>query len=421
MAILASPLTDRHEASASARTRAGKRRSVVAEWFAHPHADFYLVLVSAALLTVLGAMMVLSASSVNAFAAHGNAYYWFGRQLVFIVVGVVAARWLSRRSRVTLSVLAWVSMAVAFVLQLLTFSPFGVSVNGNLNWVQLGPEFARFQPSEFAKFALVLWAADVFARKAKLIGDPRHLLIPFLPVSLAFVAMVAVHKDLGTAVLLGAIIVAVLWFVGARWSVMLSIFTVIGAGVLVLIYTSPNRMGRLSGFLNPDADPLGANHQPIQAAVALANGGWLGLGLGASRQKWGSLAEAHTDYILAVTGEELGFIGLFVVLALFATFGFAGFRIAMRSTDRFARFAAAGVTSWLMFQALVNILVVLRCLPVAGVPLPFLSYGGSAMIASLCGVGVLLACARWEPGASPPPPRDAAELTAVVSTDGRAK
>ena len=413
MAILASPSSDRRE----------KRRSLVAEWFAHPHADYYLVLVPTLLLLALGAMMVLSASSVDAYAQHdGDAYYWVKRQLIFAGIGAALAFGISRLSRGALGVCAWAALAVAFVLQLLTFSPLGVNVHGNLNWVQLGPEYARVQPAEFVKLAIVMWGADVFARKAKLLGDTRHLLVPFLPVGLVFIAMVMLDGDLGTAMLLGAIVVAILWFVGARWKVLASMFTFIGIGVVALVLTSPNRMARIFGFLDQDADPFGTNHQPIQAAVALASGGWWGVGLGASRQKWGGLAEAHTDYILAVTGEELGFIGVLIVLSLFVTFGYAGLRIAMRSTDRFARFAAAGVTSWIIVQALVNILVVLRWLPVLGVPLPFLSYGGSAMIANLCGVGVLLACARQEPGANGLAARhEGPGLTAVVSAEGRAR
>lgn len=185
---------------------------------------------------------------------------------------------------------------------------------------------------------------------------------------------------------------------------------------MTLVATSANRLDRIVGFLNPDSDPLGTNHQPIRAMFALASGGWWGLGLGASRQKWGGLVEAHTDYILAVIGEELGLVGVIIVLALFLTLGFAGFRIAMRQTSAFTRYAAAGITAWLMLEALVNILVVLRLLPVIGLPLPFLSYGGSAMLANLAGVGVLLACARQEPGAKQQRRRRAgAQVTAVVA------
>ncbi len=399
MAILASPLSDRNGASQHAATKVVTRRSLVGEWFAHPQADFYLVIVPAVLLLALGLMMVLSASSVLALAADGDAYSYVKRQAVFLVIGGVIAFVATRLSNRMLSVLAWVGLAGVFFMQLLTFSPLGVSVNGNRNWVQFGADFARFQPGEFAKLVIVLWAADVLARKDKLLNQTKHLLIPFLPVALVLIGLVVMQGDRGTGALLGAIVVVMLWVVGARWRVLGSLFAVVGVAVLTLIATSANRLQRIMGFLNPDSDPLGANHQPIRAMYALASGGWWGMGLGASRQKWGGLVEAHTDYILAVIGEELGLVGVLIVLALFLTMAFAGFRIAMRQTSNFLRYAAAGITGWLMIQALVNILVVLRLLPVIGVTLPFLSYGGSSMLANLIGLGVLLSCARQEPDA----------------------
>jgi len=377
------------------------RRSLVAEWFAHPDADFYLVLAPAVLLLVVGIMEVLSASSVYAYVHTQDAYYFVKRQAVFLVVGAVAAFGITRLSAARLRAISWVGLAGVFVLELLTFTPLGVGVNGNRNWVQLGTSFLQLQPSELAKLVLIVWGADVFARKhrGKLLADTRHILVPFLPVTAVFILMVAVQGDLGTALLLAMIAVAMLWFAGAPWKTLGLLFVVAGVGVLTLVATSANRMSRIFGFLNQNADQLGTNQQPIRAMYALATGGWWGLGLGASRQKWGGLVEAHTDYILAVVGEELGLVGVLVVFALFVTLGVAGFRIALRSTDKFSQWAAAGVTVWIMAQALVNILVVFRLLPVVGVTLPFMSYGGSSLVASMCGLGVLLACARREPEA----------------------
>ncbi|HRA74939.1 MAG TPA: putative lipid II flippase FtsW [Propionicimonas sp.] len=370
------------------------------EWLGHPLASYYLVLVPVLLLLALGTMMVLSASSVYAFVRYDDAYYFLKRHLVFLVAGGVAA-WLLRRMSVPkLRVLGWVAIVVAFVLQLITFTAAGFSKNGNRNWVELGFGLGRVQPSEFAKLAIVLWGADVLARKHRLLSQPKHLLVPFVPVTVVLIGLVMLGGDLGTALILGAIMIAVLWFVGASWRLIGSILGVVGVAVLGLVLTSSNRMGRILGFFNQDLDPLGVNHQPIRAMFALASGGWAGLGLGASRQKWGGLVESHTDYVLAVIGEELGLIGTLAVLGLFLVIGYAGFRIAMRSTDKFSRYAAAGVTCWLMIQTLMNIGVVLRMLPVLGVPLPLLSYGGSALIANLCGIGVLLACARQEPAAA---------------------
>lgn len=396
MAIQTSPAVDRR-GTGPGTAAAGRRRSLVVEWLAHPQASFYLVLVPAVLLLALGLMMVLSASSVYAFVRFDDAYYFVKRQLIFLVIGGVAAFILARRSPQQLKIFGWLMVVAALVLQLLTFTPLGFTNNGNTNWVQFGTAMFRIQPSEFAKLAIVVWGADVFARKHKRLSDPRHLLIPFVPVSAILIGLVVLQSDLGTGLIMGALVLAALWYVGASWKV---IAALVGSVVLVvgaLVVTTPYRMTRILGFFNQDLDPLGVNHQPIKAIFALASGGWWGLGLGASRQKWGALVESHTDYVLAVIGEELGLVGTLLVLGLFLVLGYAGFRIAMRSDIRFCRYAAAGVTSWFMIQALVNIAVVLRMMPVLGVPLPLLSYGGSALMANLMALGVLLACARQEP------------------------
>ncbi|MCE1173439.1 MAG: putative lipid II flippase FtsW, partial [Propionibacteriales bacterium] len=298
-----------------------------------------------------------------------------------------------------LKMVGWALIFGSLLLQILTFTPLGFSNNGNTNWVQFGSPWFRIQPSELAKLAIVMWGADIMARKGKRLVDPRQLLIPFLPMSLLLIVLVVLQDDLGTGMIMGALVLTTLWYVGASLKVIGGVIGTVALGVLVLVAASPNRMSRIFGFLNPSADPLGVNHQPITAIVALASGGWWGLGLGASRQKWGGLVESHTDYVFAVIGEELGLVGTLIVLALFLALGYAGFRIAMRSDDKFSRYTAAGVTSWFMIQALLNIAVVLRMVPVLGVPLPFLSYGGSALLANLMALGVLLACARNEPEA----------------------
>lgn len=395
MAILASPIVDRR-GTGPKTPEEGRRRSLVVEWLAHPQASFYLVLVPAVLLLALGVMMVLSASSVYAFVRYDDAYYFVKRQVLFLVAGSVAAFILAQRSPKQLKVIAWLLVVAAMLLQLLTFTPLGFSNNGNTNWLRIG-SVSIGQPSELAKLAIVLWSSDIFARKHKSLTDPRHLLIPFLPVSLILIGLVALQADLGTAMIMGALVLAALWYVGASWKVIGAILGGVTLAVVALVISTPYRMTRILGFFNQDLDPLGVNHQPIKAIFALASGGWWGLGLGASRQKWGGLVESHTDYVLAVIGEELGLVGTLVVLCLFLILGYAGFRIAMRSDIRFCRYAAAGITSWFMIQALVNIAVVLRMIPVMGVPLPLLSYGVSALVANLMALGVLLSCARQEP------------------------
>lgn len=397
MAILASPIVDRHgtdKAPADQRRRTG----LVVEWLAHPQASFYLVLIPTVVLLALGVVMVLSASSVYAFTQWHDAYYFVKRQLVFLALGGAMAVVLVRLSPSRLKLVAWGLLAGSLLLQLLTFTPLGHSMNGNTNWVHFGTWFG-VQPSELAKLAIVMWGADVLARKHKKLSDPRHLLVPFLPVSLLLIALVVLQDDLGTGMIMGALVLLTLWYVGASPKVILGLIATVGAGVVVMVFASQNRMNRIFGFFNPSLDTYGVNHQPAKAIYALATGGWWGVGLGAGRQKWSGLVESHTDYVLAVIGEELGLVGTLIVLALFLALGYAGFRIALRSDDRFCRYLAAGITSWFMVQALLNIAVVLRLVPVLGVPLPLLSYGGSALMANLMALGVLLACARNEPDA----------------------
>lgn len=364
-----------------------------------PLTSYHLVLGSAALLLIVGVMMVLSASSVNAYLSHGDSYFYIKRQVIFLAVGLGGAFTIMKSPPATLRVLGWFGLAVAMVLLILTYTPLGISVNGNRNWLYLGSSLFSIQPAEFAKLAMIVWGADLLARKYRLLDQPKHLLVPFLPVSGILVLLVLFQGDAGTAVVMAVIAAGMLWIVGAPLRVLLALAATGVAGVIGIFITSSVRMRRLAAFLDPTLDVDGANHQSNAGMFAIASGGWWGVGLGASRQKWGSLPEAHTDFIFAVLGEEFGLFGSLVVLAMIGILGYAGIRIAMRADDPFVRYAAGGVTIWFMVQALINLAVVLRLLPIAGVPLPLLSYGGSALVANLLAIGVLLACARREPEA----------------------
>jgi cell division protein FtsW len=364
-----------------------------------PLTSYHLVLGSVALLLIVGIMMVLSASSVNAYLTHGDSYFYVKRQVIFLGVGVLGAFTIMKLPQSTLRLLSWFGVGIATVLLILTYTPLGISVNGNRNWLYLGSSLFSIQPAEFAKLAMILWGADVLARKYRLLDQPKHLLVPFLPVSGILVLLVLFQGDAGTAVVMAVIATGILWIVGAPLRVLLALASTGVAGVIGIFVTSSVRMRRLAAFLDPTLDADGANHQANAGMFAIASGGWWGVGLGASRQKWGSLPEAHTDFIFAVLGEEFGLCGSLVVLAMIGILGYAGIRIAMRADDLFVRYAAAGITTWFMVQALINLAVVLRLLPIAGVPLPLLSYGGSALVANLLAVGVLLACARREPEA----------------------
>jgi cell division protein FtsW len=341
--------------------------------------------------------MVLSASSVSAYLNFDDAYYYVKRQGVFLIMGLVGAVALTRVPQGVLRVLGWVGVALAAVLLILTYTALGFASGGNRNWIDLG--FTSIQPSEFAKLAMIIWGADVLARKDKLLEQPRHLLFPYLPVCLVLILLVVFQGDAGTAVVMASIMVGVLFIVGAPMRVLAALGLCAIGGVVTLFVTSPVRMRRLAAFLDPTADLNGANDQANAGMWAIASGGWWGLGLGGSRQKWGGLPVAHSDFIFAVIGEELGLFGSLMVLGLILVLGYAGLRIATRSDEPFRRYAAGGVTVWFMVQALINLAVVLRLLPIAGVPLPLVSYGGSALIANLLALGVLLSCARHEPDA----------------------
>ncbi|MDN5803265.1 MAG: FtsW/RodA/SpoVE family cell cycle protein, partial [Microlunatus sp.] len=274
-----------------------------------PLTSYHLVLGASSMLLLLGMMMVLSASSVSAYLNFDDSYYYVKRQAVFGLVGLIGAFGLSRLSHGVLRVLSWVGVGLAAVLLILTYTPLGVASGGNRNWLDLGPSFLTIQPAEFAKFAMVIWGAEVLARKHKLLDQPRHLLIPYLPVSLMLILLVVFQGDAGTAVVMAAIMVGVLFIVGTPMRVLAALgFCAVG-GVVTLFVTNAERMRRLAAFLDPSADLGGANDQANAGMWAIASGGWWGLGLGASRQKWGGLPEAHNDFIFAVIGEEFGLFG----------------------------------------------------------------------------------------------------------------
>jgi cell division protein FtsW len=363
---------------------------------ASPMAPFYFIVTSVAVLVGVGFLMVLSASSVVAQVEKGDPYYYTVRHFGFLVAGVVAALILSRIKPAHLRRLGWPAWALAVGLLILVVL-FGAEINGNRNWLQLGP--IQFQPAEFAKLALVVWCGTVFHIKRGRLHEPAQLAIPLVPLGGLILALVLAGRDLGTGLIIGVMLALVLFFVGASMRVLVPL----GAAALVLvgllIYGSGNRMDRIAIFLNPESN-TDLSSQPMAALYALASGGWWGLGLGASRQKWGGLKTgAHTDYIFAVIGEELGLFGVLLIIALFALLGWAGLEVAMRSDAMFNKVVAAGITGWLLIQAVINIFVVLHLLPVLGVPLPFVSNGGSALLASLMAVGVLLALARDTPDA----------------------
>jgi cell division protein FtsW len=364
-----------------------------------PLTSYHLIVGCTTLLLTLGLVMVLSASSVLAYREYHNSFAIFQKQAIWAVVGVPAMWGVSRLPVRWFRIAAVPLLIGAIGLLCLVLVPgIGYSVNGNQNWINFGGPF-RVQPSEAAKLALVIWSADVLARKQPLLTQWKHLLFPVLPVTGLLVLLVMLGNDLGTDIILMAIAGALLYVVGAPARLFALLGSIAVSGVVFLSVASPHRLDRFQSWLHPNADTLGSGYQAIQGRFALGSGGWWGLGLGAGREKWGWLPEAHTDFIFAVIGEELGLIGTLAVLILFALVVYAGIRIALRSQDTFVRLAAGGATAWITVQALVNIGAVLGLLPIAGVPLPLVSYGGSALLPTLVALGMLLAFARAEPGA----------------------
>jgi cell division protein FtsW len=342
-------------------------------------------------------MEVMSASSVDGYVHHGNSYYWFLRQLTWVVLGLPVAFLATRLPHRVVRALAWPALAVAVALLCLTQTSLGVTVNGNKNWLALGPVVV--QPAEVAKLAMISWCADVYGRKFRLLGDWKHTLVPVAPVAGIVIGLVLLGGDLGTALVLMAIVLGMLWVVGAPGRLFVGSFLIVGVFALYLATTNKERLTRLTTFADPFKDFQGAGWQSAHGLFAMSSGGVFGKGIGASQQKWGSLPEAHTDFIFAVLGEELGLVGTLLVLALFLTIAYTGIRIAVRTRDPFVRFMSAGITIWLTAQMMLNVGMVLALLPVIGLPLPLVSYGGSALLPSLVALGLLVSFARSEPGA----------------------
>ena len=361
-----------------------------------PLTPYYLLLGSSLLLLAIGLLMVTSSSSVFAYKRFDDSYAIVKRQLMWVAIGLPAAYIASRLPLAFIRRLAWPAFGVAVVLLILVQVPgLGIEVNGNQNWLGIGS--FRVQPSEVAKLAVILWGAHLYASKERLLGRTRHLIVPVVPGVGLVIGLVVMGRDLGTALVLGAILMALLWVVGMPFKYFALGASVLGSLALVAAWTSPVRMQRLTNFVDPLKDYHGSGWQPAHGLYALATGRWFGKGIGDSTQKWGDLPEAHTDYIFAVLGEELGLVGTLLVVALFCAIAYAAIRIARQSDEPFVRYASFGIVAWLVGQMIINVGMVLALLPVIGIPLPLISYGGSALVPSLVALGLLVGFARREP------------------------
>ncbi len=363
-----------------------------------PLTSYYLLIGASVLLLTIGLIMVLSASSVWSFENHdGDAYAVVKRQFMWVAIGLPCAWLASRVSHQWVRRLAYPAFSVSLILLLLT-ALIGVERNGNTNWLGVGP--LVIQPSEIAKLSLVIWAAHIYANKDRRLGNLHQIMVPVVPGMLLATGLVIVGKDLGTALVLFAILIGMLWVVGAPMRFFALVTSVVSVGVFALATTSPERFARITTFVDPLKNFHDTGWQPAHALFAVSSGGLFGEGIGASQQKWGTLPYPHTDFIFAVLGEELGLAGTLLVVGLFLTIAFAALRVARETADPFVRYATFGIVVWLLGQMIINVGMVLALLPVIGIPLPLLSYGGSSLLPTLAALGLLVGFARREPAAA---------------------
>ncbi|WP_184840708.1 FtsW/RodA/SpoVE family cell cycle protein [Allocatelliglobosispora scoriae] len=377
-----------------------------------PLASYYLLLASAGLLLIIGLTMVFSATSITSFVETRSAYGDVIQQFGAAVVGLIAFWICQRLPRRTFRGLARLALGTSIgllaILDLINLLAGSSKINApklgpfvaHELWLNVGP--VQLQPSELAKFALVIWGADVLVRKGEQIGRLRELATPLFPVVGLLFVLVG-YNDLGTMLTILIIFVSMLWVAGVRFRVFGTMILVALAGVAALVMAPGKgyRFGRLTAFLHPElCNQMEECYQITQGKLALLDGGWFGAGLGQSVFKWGRLPENRNDFIFAIIAEELGVVGCVMVLVLFGVLGYTGLRIASRVPDPFRRIAATAVTLWLLGQALINIGGVVGLLPVTGLVLPFISYGGSALVVSMGAVGMLASFARAEPEAA---------------------
>jgi cell division protein FtsW len=362
--------------------------------------EFLLIASAALLLTGFGLVMVLSATSAT--DGGQNPFDHVLKQGIFAVIGIPLMFVLSRAPMQFWKRIAWPVLIFATLFQLLVYVPgLGIESYGNRNWVQIAG--FQFQPAEFLKLALALWMATVLYRKRRLLTSWKHVFIPVVPVAVIVIGTVLGGKDLGTVMILVLVVLGALFFAGIK----LRMFIVPAVLSLVVVLASAlgseNRMARIANLFDPDDATCyyTSCYQSLHGIWGLASGGVLGLGLGNSKEKYDWLPAAANDYIFAIIGEELGLIGCLVVLILFALFAVGAFHIVRRTDDTFVRIVAGSVALWIVGQAIVNIGVVLRIFPVLGVPLPFMSQGGTSLLSVLIACGVLLSCARTLPDRRP--------------------
>ncbi|KUF08043.1 FtsW/RodA/SpoVE family cell cycle protein [Leucobacter sp. G161] len=345
------------------------------------------------LLTGIGLIMVLSASSVTSYSQDRGSLGGFTRQLIFAALGLPLMVFAATRKLDFWKRWAWWFFGAGLLFQALVFTPLGFAVGGNRNWILIGD--IQAQPSEALKLALVVWIGVVLLKKEKYLGQVSHELVPIIvPGALLALGLVLGGRDLGTVLVMAGLVIGAMYFGGVSWK-SLGIIVIGGfIAVFFFVVTSQNRLDRLFEHSGGSNDLTGIGWQPTHGLWALANGGLFGVGLGGSKAKWNWLPAADNDYIFAIIGEELGFVGAMLVICLFIALAVLMLRVISRARDRFGRAVVGGALVWIVGQAFINIGVVIRLFPVLGVPLPLISSGGTALVSCLVTMGVVISIAR---------------------------
>jgi cell division protein FtsW len=367
--------------------------------FTRPINLYYMLVGSTLGLSIFGLIMVFSASSIYSLENKGSTWAILLRQFIFLVISIPMAWVLSRFSLNRWKLIARFGVIASVGLLIIVQIPgIGKSVNGNHNWISLG--FVEVQPSEIAKFLMILWAGSILAKRERAGDIQANVLKLIAPAFVLCILLVLKGSDLGTASVFAFVLAGLLWVSGVHLKLFAAFSGAGFLGIAVLILSAPYRVARFSVFLNPFAEGQykSVGWQPAHSLLGLASGGLFGVGLGASRQKWGNLPEAHTDFIFSVIGEELGLFGTISVLLVLSILIFSIFRIALRAHDPMVRYVCSGIGCWIGIQTILNIGSAISVLPVVGVTLPLLSYGGSALIATYMGIAFVIGAARRDPG-----------------------
>jgi cell division protein FtsW len=360
--------------------------------------SFHLIIAVTALLVTLGLTMVLSASGVHSYDEDGSPWAIFGRQVLWTIVGLIAFYIALRMPVQLMRSLSFSGFALTIVMLVLVLIPgIGKEANGSRGWFVIAG--FSMQPSELAKIAFAIWGAHLLAARRLEHASLREMLVPLVPAAVIALALIVAQPDLGQTVSLGIILLGLLWYAGLPLRVFASSLFAVMASAAVLAVSEGYRSDRVQSWLNPGADIQGSGYQARQARFALANGGVFGDGLGQGTAKWNYLPNAHNDFIFAIIGEELGFVGAVALLCLFGLFAYTGMRIARRSADPFLRLLTATATLWVLGQVFINVGYVVGLLPVTGLQLPLISAGGTSTATTLLIIGIMASAARHEPEA----------------------